>query len=70
MIVKGLEEQNCLLCQNLEASKAALCEILAIAIRKNLQVFETRGGTYFTLLAFLIDLVLTQTKLALASRLS
>ena len=40
--VKWLERQNCLLCQNLEASEAAL-----LLLRLAQKVFKTEGGTSF-----------------------
>jgi len=54
MTVKWLKRQNCLLCQNLEASEAALRLLQRLEkfwqLAKIWQVFETGGHTYFTLL--------------------
>ena len=62
MTVKWLKKQNCLLCQNLESSKAALRLLWRLAkfwqSGKIWQVFETGGRTYFTLL---VDRFLTYT---------
>ena len=52
--LKKKNKQNCLLCQNLEASEASLWLLRRLAkfwqSAKIWQVFETGGHTYFTLL--------------------